>query len=520
MQKGKVSIIGVGPGDYKLMTLKAVECISKADVIVYDRLIGSKVLEFASKEAEFINVGKLPDFHAVTQDNINNILVKKALEGKNVARVKGGDPFIFGRGGEEAEALIEHDIKFEIVPGITSAIAVPAYAGIPVTHRDYSSSLHIITGHERPDRENSSVNYEALAKVEGTLIFLMGVKNLEEITSKLIEYGKDPKTQAAIIERGTTGKQRTVKATLESIAGAAKENAIKSPAITVVGGVVDLMETLSWFPNGSLSGKTVIVTRAREQASLLVEEIENRGGEVIEFPTIKITEPEEFNQLDEAIDHLSEYNWLLFTSTNSVEAFFKRLRTLRKDIRSLVGIKIGAVGSTTTNLLAEMGINVDYMPEKYTSKDMLEGLLKTFKVDGSEGNNLGTKSLNRGIKILYACSDISGAELTEELKSDGIILNEIAVYRTQKEIGDSQRILELLMDKKVDFITFTSSSTVQNFVSAIGESNIELLLDTKLICIGPVTANTAHELGLQDITMADNYTIAGMVDKLEEIARI
>lgn len=500
---GKVYIMGVGPGDYKLMTLKAAECIAKSDVIVYDRLVNNKILGLAKSTAEFIYVGKLPDCHAVPQEGINEILVKKALEGKAVARVKGGDPFMFGRGGEEAEVLFEQGIKFEIIPGVTSAIAVPAYAGIPVTHRDHCSSLHIITGHEKPGKETSFIDYEVIAKLEGTLVFLMGVKNLSEICNNLIKYGKSSTTPAAVVEKGTTPSQRTVSGTLMDIAQKVKEAGIKSPAVTVIGGVVNLREKLEWVTKGSLVGKKVIVTRAREQASKLVDMIEDLGGEAIEFPTIKIEEPENYIQVDKALDNLKEFKWMVFTSVNGVKAFFKRMRNRKIDIRSLEGIKLCAVGEATGKEIELMGMWIDYMPENYTTEELLKGLVELVKP---------------GEKVLLARADIANEELAEGLRRNNIPFEDLVIYRTAVEASNREEILKLFEEKQVDFLTFTSSSTVKNFISIIGDENIDKVAPAKVVCIGPVTLETAVGAGLSVAAMADVYTIEGLMEKLVKIS--
>lgn len=502
-EHGRVYILGVGPGDHKLMTVKAAECIRKADVIVYDRLVSTKILDFAKKDAELIYVGKMPDCHTVPQDGINEILVKKAREGKTVARVKGGDPFVFGRGGEEAEALYEKGIGFEIIPGVTSAIAVPAYAGIPVTHRDFCSSLHIITGHERPDKTGSSIDYQTLAKTEGTLVFLMGVKNLPEISARLIDCGKDKMTPAAVIEKGTTCEQRVVTGTLESIAGKVTEAGIASPAVTVIGKVVELREKISWFPKGQLSGKRVIVTRSREQSSKLVEKIEELGGETLEFPVIKIADPLTFEPFDEALENLGKYKWLVFTSVNGVSAFFRRMRVKGIDIRGLFGIKLCAIGEATAEELNKIGLHVDFMPEKYTSGDLMEGLVK---------------KIEKGEKVLLARAELGSRELSEGFIQNNVDFVDIAVYRTLPDCRDREEILNLIEEEKVDYITFTSSSTVNNFLSAIGNENVEKLSEIKVVCIGPVTAQTALDAGLAVHATAGEYTINGLVDKLVEIS--
>ncbi|HHW47639.1 MAG TPA: uroporphyrinogen-III C-methyltransferase [Clostridiaceae bacterium] len=498
---GKVYITGVGPGDYKLITLKAIECISRADVIVYDRLVSDRILGFARKDAELIYVGKIPGLHAVSQEKINGILVEKALEGKVVARVKGGDPFVFGRGGEEAEALRENGIEFEIVPGVTSAVAVPAYAGIPVTHRDFCSSFHVITGHERPDKENSLVDYGELAGLRGTLVFLMGVKSLPEICQSLIDNGKDRGTPAAVIEKGTTSEQRKITGTLEDIAQKAAEAGVRSPAITVIGDVVSLNGKLDWFPRGKLTGKRIIVTRSREQASKLVDKIEELGGMAIEFPTIRIEGPEDFTHFDQVLKRLPGYEWLVFTSENGVKAFFGRMMTNRIDIRSLAGVKLAAIGEATMEALNKYGLNVDYVPEKYTNRELLKG----FPPSGGDSP-----------KILLARGNLSDKKLVEGLKAKGYEVEDLIVYRTVLGDGRREDILEMIEEGGIDYITFTSSSTVRNFVSILGQENISKTSGIKVLCIGPVTAKTAEESGLKVTAVADRYTIDGLVEKLVE----
>ncbi|NJD01988.1 MAG: uroporphyrinogen-III C-methyltransferase [Ruminiclostridium sp.] len=496
---GKVYITGVGPGDYKLITLKAIECISRADVIVYDRLVGGRILGFARSDAELVYVGKMPDNHAVPQDGINDILVHKALENKTVARVKGGDPFVFGRGGEEAEALRENGIEFEIVPGITSAIAVPAYAGIPVTHRDFCSALHIITGHERPDKDGSQVNYRELAGLHGTLVFLMGVKSLPEICSSLIRYGKDCKTPAAVIEKGTTREQRKITGVLDDIAFKASEAGVKSPAVTVIGDVVSVNEKLDWFPKGKLAGKRIVVTRAREQASKLVERIEELGGEAVEFPVIRIEKPDDYGHFDSVLENVAEYGWIVFTSVNGVKAFFDRMRNNSIDIRALYGVKLAAVGEVTADELGRLGLKVDLMPDKFTT----DALLEVFPEAAGDGG-----------KVLLARADIAVRELSDGLKAKGYEVDDLTVYKTVVDMPLKEEMLEMLEAGRIDYITFTSSSTVRNLVSILGTENIDKIMGTKVVCIGPVTARTAEECGLGAVAVADRHTIDGLVEKL------
>lgn len=502
-KQGKVYIIGVGPGDYKLITLKAAECIKKADVIVYDRLISRKALSYARPDAEFVYVGKMPDHHLVKQEEINEIIAKKALEGKLVARVKGGDPFVFGRGGEEAEYLYEKGIEFEIVPGITSAIAVPAYAGIPVTHRDFCSSLHIITGHETPDKGGNSLDYQVLAKLEGTLVFLMGVKNLSVITDNLIKSGKLETVPAAVIERGTTTDQRTITGTIKDIAKKAADAGIKSPSVTLIGEVAALEAKLKWFEKGKLQGKKVVVTRAREQASVLADRIEELGGEAIEFPVIKVAEPLDYSNFDKALDNIEQYNWLVFTSVNGVEAFFERMKLQKIDIRKTYASKICAVGQATADKLSDMGLIVDFMPESFTNEELLKGLLERVKEKE---------------RVLLARADIANPILPGGLHINNIDFNDLTVYRTLLEEPQENNMVELLESGSVDFITFTSSSTVSNFVNLLGKNNLNAVNNAKVVCIGPVTAKTASDLGIGVDAVADVYTIEGMVNKLIEIS--
>lgn len=499
---GLVYIIGAGPGDEGLVTLKALDRISRADVIVYDRLVNPGILKYAQKDAELINVGKMPDDHPVPQGQINAILVDHALKGKRVARVKGGDPFVFGRGGEEAQALLQQGIAFEIIPGITSAVSVPAYAGIPVTHREYASSFHVVTGHESADKSDFAANYKALAAVEGTLVFLMGVKNLREITEKLVENGKAVTTPVAVIERGTTENQRVVTGNLSNITDIVKEAGIQSPAVTVVGDVVSLREELNWFPKGKLAGRRVVVTRTREQASKLSEKIKELGGTALEFPTIKITPPVDLEAVDQAISSVKDYQWLVFTSDNGVRSFLSRMKTLELDIRHLFGLKIAVVGPGTRDALWEAGLKADYMPNAYTVEALAKGLLE--RVAAHE-------------RVLLARSQQANPVLPELLSSQQISYMDLAVYQTLPDTTDRQDLIAELGKKQIDYITFTSSSTVLSFVSLLGKENLKLLEGVGLVCIGPVTERTAQEEGLKVAATANAYTIDGLVDKLIEL---
>ncbi|QXM05660.1 uroporphyrinogen-III C-methyltransferase [Crassaminicella indica] len=496
MKVGKVFLIGAGPGDYKLITLKGIECIKNADVVLYDRLASSKLLKFAREDVELIYVGKAPNNHAYTQKEINALLVKKALEGKNVARLKGGDPFVFGRGGEEAKELKENGISFEIVPGITSAISVPAYAGIPVTHRNVSSSFHVITGNEDPTKEEKAVDYEALAKLEGTLIFLMGVKNIEKICQSLIKYGQSPSRPVAVIMKGTTTEHKMIKGTLNNIHEKVIENGLKNPSIIIVGEVVNLSDVLRWYEDKPLFGKKVLVTRTRQQASYLSKKLEALGAKAVEFPTIKIEHPECFDEIDKAIKAVEKYKWIIFTSVNGVTAFFDRMKNLKIDIRKLLGAKLVAIGPATAKALEDKGFIIEYIPEEYRAEAIIDGLKDKIK---------------EGEHILLPRADIAREILIEELKKLGAIVDNIHIYRTVIPKNDQDKLISILKDENIDVITFTSSSTVKNFMNILGENNKMLLKGKRIASIGPITEKTARKHGLEVDIQAKEFTIDGLV---------
>lgn len=498
---GKVYLVGAGPGDYKLITLKGFECIQKADVIIYDRLINPKLLNFATESTEMIYVGKSPDAHTYTQENINKLIVKKALEGNIVTRLKGGDPFVFGRGGEEALLLKENHVEFEIVPGITSAISVPAYAGIPVTHRNISSSFHVITGHEASVKESSGVDFESLAKLNGTLIFLMGIKNINHICDSLIQYGQSSTRTVTIIRKGTTAEQQVLKGTLENIADRVKQNDLKNPAIIVVGEVGNLSDDLNWYHKEPLSGKRILVTRSRSQASALSRKIEALGGESIEFPTIKINPLDDYSKIDKAIREINKYTWMIFTSVNGVKYFFKRLRELHLDIRTLNHIKLCAIGPATAEALMDKGLMVESIPNEYRAESIV---------------NLLKDKVKKGDHILLPRADLARKVLETELTKLGAIVDNIDVYKTKLPDSNSDQLIHLLQDNKVDMVTFTSSSTVRNFVELLGEKNLELVQDIKKVSIGPITTDTAQKLGIKIDIQAKDYTIDGLVEAISK----
>lgn len=502
MVKGKVYIIGAGPGDPGLITVKAIERIKEADVVVYDYLANKKFLEYAKKGAEISYVGKIGGAHTLPQEGINELLVKKAKEGKVVARLKGGDPFIFGRGGEEAEALAESDISFEVVPGVTSAIAAPAYAGIPLTHRDFTSTVAFITGHEDPTKDESDIAWDKISTGVGTLVFLMGVKNLTQNIQKLIENGRDPKTPVALIRWGTTPEQETLIGRLDDIVERAKERALKPPVVMVVGDVVSLKDKLNWFEGRPLSGKRVIVTRAREQASEFSDLLEGSGAEVIEFPTIEIAPPRSWRELDNAIKRVSRYDWIIFTSVNGVRYLVERLRRLGKDIRELKGVKVCAIGPRTAEAIESLGINVDLTPKEYRGEAIIEGL--------------GRRRI-KGKRFLIPRALKAREILPEEIKRLGGKVDVVTAYRTVKPGEKTEAIRQLLKEGKIDVVTFTSSSTVTNFVGMFEKGEIPCLLNGIVVaCIGPITRDTASRFGIKTSIMPEKYTIPALTEAIVE----
>lgn len=495
----KVYLVGAGPGDPGLLTVKGLECIKKADVIVYDRLAHPAILAEARPDAEMIYVGKASSAHTMKQADINRLLAEKAKENKIVVRLKGGDPYVFGRGGEEAEVLVEEGVPFEVVPGISSAIAVPAYAGIPVTHRGLCCSFGIITGHEDPSKEESSIRWDKISTGLDTIVFLMGVENLPNIVAQLTANGRDPSTPIALIRWGTRSEQETLTGALENIVGKVECAGFKSPAVIVVGEVVGLRERLRWFDNRPLSGKKVVVTRSREQTSSLSTLLREQGAETIEFPVIAIAPPEDFGMLDAALAHVEDYDWLLFTSANGVTSVIDRLRALGRDSRWLRGPKVGAIGPKTMEAITNLGIAVDYMP----SESVAEAVVDQFPEDPA------------GKRILILNARDARDVLPKILRERGADVEVAAAYRTIIEEADSSCIKDLLEKGDIDFVTFTSSSTVSNFVKLVGAETVSMIPGrAKIVCIGPITAQTALDLGLHPDVIAENYTIEGMVDAL------
>lgn len=502
MSKPMVYLVGAGPGDYKLITVKGLEYIKKADAIVYDRLADSRLLGYAKPDVELVYVGKASSNHAMRQEDINQLLVDKALEGKCVVRLKGGDPFVFGRGGEEALHLLANGVPFEIVPGITSAIAVPAYAGIPVTHRGIATSFAVITGHEDPTKSESTIHWDKLAGGVDTLVFLMGVENLPYITTKLIEYGRKPETPAAVIRWGTRPDQETLLTTLGEAAGDVAAKGITPPAIFLVGEVAALREELAWFDKKPLHGKRILVTRSREQASILSSELEELGAQCIEAPAITIKPLEDFRRIDQAISELASYTWLIFTSANGIAQFFERLKVLGYDARKLGNSKVAAIGSATAEALETRGVLADIIPAEFRAEGIVEAL---------------AGQIQPGMRVLIPRAAVARDVLPEKLTEYGAAVDVVAVYTTETADSDGQALADMLANGAIDLVTFTSSSTVTNLLKLLGDGGPALLGKATAACIGPITAETCIEQGIHPAVIAEEFTIKGLVKAIVDL---
>jgi len=485
--KGKVYIMGAGPGDLELLTLKGKRVVEEADCIVYDRLINPRILNFAKKDAEMIYLGKENTEGGVIQDEINRTIVQKALEGKIVARVKGGDPFVFGRGGEEIQSLYDNNISFEIIPGITSSISVPAYAGIPVTHRGVARSFHVFTGHTMED--GTWHNFEAIAKLEGTLVFLMGIKTLPIIVTDLISNGKCPDTPVAIIEKGATSDQRVTVGTLSTIVDIAKERKIVPPAITIIGEVVNLRDTFKWFEEKNLFGKKILVTRDKKQAGEFSDKIEKMGGIAVELPFIEIESTIE----TVSKDMLQDYSAILFNSPNGVREFMNKV----DDVRILAHLKIGAVGSKTKELLENYKLKADFMPDEYLVSKLAE---------------LSIEHTKPGDKILIITSDISPCDTKKFNSIYDRTFYKMVAYNTKKIIREKDEVLKAL--SKIEIVTFLSSSTVDAFYKSI-DGDIEAVKNKKFASIGPVTSEAMRKYDFSVDYEATVYDANGILEAVK-----
>ena len=497
--KGKVYLVGAGPGDYKLLTLKGLECIKKADVIVYDRLANSNYLKEAKSNCEFIYVGKASSNHTLPQEDINRVIADKAKEGKIVTRLKGGDPYVFGRGGEEGKLLKEEGIDFEVIPGITSAIGGLCYAGIPITHRDHASSFHVVTGHLRDDdKENPEINWNALANIRGTIVFLMGVANLKKISENLIKEGKPKDTPVALISWATRYNQRVITSTLENVYETAVRENVKPPTLIAIGSVVELRDTLNFFENKPLFGKNIMVTRSRTQSSSIVEKIMDLGGNPIEIPTIKIEKIENNTELENEINNIRDYTYLVLTSKNAVEIFFDKLEEMNLDTRALANLKVCAIGSATAKEIKSRGIIADIVPKAFVAESLFDELKDKLT---KEDNILIPRARNARDYLVDKLSEIC-------------TVKEVHTYESVIDTSKKDEILDILEKEDLDFITFASSSTVRNFVEIIGQDNLDKINSSKVISIGPITSATAEELNINVYKEAETATIDKIVEAI------
>ena len=496
---GKVYLVGAGPGDPGLITMKGARCLEQAQVVLYDRLLDPSLLDLAPESARRVFVGKERDRQAMSQSEINQFLVNEGNAGNVVVRLKGGDPFVFGRGGEEALALAQNGVSFEVVPGVTSAVAAPAYAGIPLTHRGAASCFTVVSGSEDPSKPNSSVNWEALARTGGTLVVLMGWQPLQSIFDTLIKEDMSPQTPVALVQWGTWPQQATVTGTLENAVALGKTAGLRPPVAAVIGPVADLRQELSWFDQRPLFGKKVLITRSRTQASqfrLLLEEL---GAQPVEIPAIQTVDLEDFTELDSALFRLGEFQWAIFASINAVDSVFERLRLLGKDSRAFGGVKVGAIGPATSNALADRGITPDFVPSRSVSEVVLSEL------EGMDWT---------GVPVLLPAADIGRDALARGLSQRGAKVERIAAYRTIPTDGMAEKARSTL-EQNVDFVTFTSSSTVQNLLNML-DGDRKALERSKIACIGPTTAATAEQMGLRVDLVAPVHTVQGLVDALVE----
>lgn len=500
-RSGTVYLVGAGPGDPGFITVRGLNCIRKADVIIYDRLSSPRLLTEARRDAEVIYVGKASGDHPVKQDGINCLMIEKARQGRTVVRLKGGDPFIFGRGGEEAEALVQAGVPFEVVPGVTSVVAAPAYAGIPLTRRGLASSIGIVAGNEDAAKGNSSIDWSRIATGTDTLVFLMGMKNLPGIVRNLMNHGRPAGTPVAVVRWGTRTDQATVTGTLTTIEEEVARAGLASPAVIVVGEVVRLRETLRWFECKPLFGRRIAVTRSREQAGALSELIEELGGEALEFPVIRIDPPESSEDLDRAIAGLREYTWVMFTSANGAESFFARLEAAGLDARALGGCRVAAVGSKTADVLRTFGIRADFLPREFRGEAMAEELLAR---------------LGPGDRLLLARADIADPALPEALRATGAEVEDVVAYRTVVDLSKGEAIRRTLARRELDAVLFTSGSTVRNFLEILGPQALELMNVVAVACIGPSTARAASEMGLTVHVTPKESTAEGLIGALAE----
>jgi len=502
--KGFVYLVGAGPGDAGLLTLRGAELLRRADVVIYDALANPELLRLAPVTAEFISRGKNM---AMPQAEIIALIIAKAKEGKIVVRLKGGDPYIFGRGGEEAEALATEKIPFEIVPGVSSITAVPNYAGIPLTHRAHCSSFTVFTGHSDSADESTALRYDQIAKIPGTKVVLMGTENLADWAKSLVANGMSPQTPIAVIHRGTTGRQKTVAGTLATIAALAAKEKITPPALTVIGDVVKLRGKLNWFENRPLFGQRIVVTRRMEQAGSFAQRLTELGADVLEVPTIKITTPTEKDAIVDCLLELNSYDWLVFTSANGVTAFFDIFFRRFQDLRDIGGARIAAVGPATAAKLRELHLQVDLTPEEFTGRKIAEAFKKYQDIEN--------------VKMCLLRAEVANRDLPDALQELGAIVDDIAIYKTVPETEDHGGACERLLTDGADWVTFTSSSTVEHFHARFDLPKlVKKFPKLKLASIGPETSKTILALGLKPAVEAKDHTTDGLITSLLKAAKL
>jgi uroporphyrinogen III methyltransferase/synthase len=496
-KKGMVYLVGAGPGDMELITKKGERLLQSCDVIIYDRLASMELLDLVPESSELIYVGKTVGNHAIKQEEINQIIVRKALENKKVLRLKGGDPFVFGRGGEEVLALQEAGISYEVVPGVTSVTSVLASAGIPITHRGSSNSFHVITGHTKDSDNELTDNFETLAKLDGTLVFLMGIGNLKKIVDQLISYGKNKNTPAAVIANGTMINQKVVRGTLDTIYDIVVENHIEAPAIIVIGNVASLhMEKTS---TGSLQGKRIGITGTNKLTNKLKVHLEEHGANVINLSFLRVEESCNQEEILDAMHNISRYSWITFTSANGVDIFFNKIKKEAIDYRVFANIRFAVVGQGTKDALLKEGFQADYMPQKYTTTELAEGLLPKLQKDD---------------RVLLARAKEGSKDLNEILlKSQGNI-HDLAIYEIKTD--ESKKISILNSLTYLDAITFASSSGVTSFIDGLETEQQNLLKQLKIFCIGDITANTLESRGYSEYVIANEYTAEGLAEVISE----
>lgn len=500
--KGIVYLVGAGPGDAGLLTLRGAELLKRAEVVIYDALANPELLRLAPPTAEFISRGKNM---AMSQPQITATIIAKAREGKIVVRLKGGDPFIFGRGGEEAEALEAEGISFEVVPGVSSITAVPNYAGIPLTHRTHCSSFTVFTGHSDSAEQATALRYEQIAKIPGTKVVLMGTENLRDWTRSLIQHGMSPETPIAVIQWGTHGRQKSVAGTLANIAELVAEQKIVPPALTIVGDVVKLRDKLNWFESRPLFGKRIVVTRRTGQAGTFATRLQQLGADVLEVPTIKLTEPTRREDIIDAFLELNSYEWLVFTSANGVTAFFELFFRRFQDLRDLGGARIAAVGPATAAKLRELHLQVDLVPEEYLGKKIVAAFKQYQDIEN--------------VKMCLFRAEVANQDLPLALEEAGAIVDDIAIYKTVAETADPTGAAERLLAEGADWVTFTSGSTVEHFHARFDLPKlIKQFPQLKIASIGPETSKAITALGLKPDIEAKAHTTDGLIAGLLKAA--